>query len=50
MHYKPCSEIIGGARALLPMEDYAYAWTPPTFWTTFFLGVQSWWGPRVYDR
>ena len=25
MHYKPCSEIIGGARALLPMEDYAYA-------------------------
>ena len=24
MHYEPCSEIIGGARALLPMEDYAY--------------------------
>ena len=24
MHYKPCSEIIGGARALLPMEDCAY--------------------------
>lgn len=24
MHYKPCSEIIGGARALLPMEVYAY--------------------------
>ena len=23
MHYKPCGEIIGGARALLPMEDYA---------------------------
>ncbi len=26
MHYKPCSEIIGGARALLPMEVYAYVW------------------------
>jgi hypothetical protein len=25
MHYKPCIEIIGGARALLPMEVYAYA-------------------------
>jgi hypothetical protein len=25
MRYKLCSEIIGGARALLPMEVYAYA-------------------------
>ena len=25
MHYKVCSEIIGGARALMPMEVYAYA-------------------------
>ena len=24
MHYKLCSEIIGGARALLLMEVYAY--------------------------
>ena len=24
MHYELCSEIIGGARALLPMEVYAY--------------------------
>jgi hypothetical protein len=24
MHYKPCIEIIGGARALLPMEVYTY--------------------------
>jgi hypothetical protein len=22
-----------------------FAWTPPTFWTNFFLGVQSRWGP-----
>jgi hypothetical protein len=27
MHYKPCIEIIGGARALLPMEVYAYEHT-----------------------
>jgi hypothetical protein len=25
MHYKPCIEIIGGARALLPVEVCAYA-------------------------
>jgi hypothetical protein len=24
MHYKLCSEIMGGAQALLPMEVYAY--------------------------
>ena len=41
MHYKPCIEIIGGARALLPMEVYAYELRHVKSFKSIFIGISA---------